>query len=1232
MTRSSVTAVKSWSDDVEDHPVQAFNADSSDSDEENRVLPTSSKKLSGQGEQSGARPAAGGAPIINEYKMRFVWTRLSQTFLGGLKLMLSSSAEDDDSKSSTKIPAYAWVIQIFLFILPLLVGAALSLIATYTALDAIYSRIIFGGVMGILQLVIQAASYRIQKKLDDDVSNARDVRAMLQEENVTEFDGWFGAHTFRFILPPTRGGFLAVCLHALFSGALCFSALGYLDRHGLEARLGRVFYLFYGTAWVSLCLAQYPLTASAPVDPNFFRTYDAIGLSKYTRAFYVTFISLIQVYALGNEGSGRVTLSGLAVAMDIIMLLFPLLWMMGSLPTVDALISWLGEQALLHLLGGSAASSDERMLTMLLAGAAHVTLIWVAWRDVGGNLAAIGVAAGGGLFLAMDIYPSRRGPRARNKVAPGPPSSAASESSNTNTSTTPRSANKGAELPTASSDWALKLIITLVAAAMIVTGIVLSGRVADLEGEFAAFFVDDIWRDATAEAVFAALLAGLYAVLVIGRELQRPYLLDVLRNPFFASPSDNAGKKGGGAFAVRVAPYLFRGAQACSRMVVLIFLILHFPGQQQPHVVNCILAARCFRRAWQHPCASSAELALYALVDAGTAWDPWDARAWGGYRPTFLVRIFFVGLAIDRAADGARKLACFVMLWREAAGSKHLTKAQRRWLPLFLPTSLLAIGIAAALAMPLLPLCGLPLLLLGFPRPRRCWQRITPTLASATLDASFYAQLAPQLLRALPTLASSGKLGQLAPGQFFLLRHGQLLVWLQVLETGTGYWQAAIKGLELQETSCHHVEAEQIDALFSSALAAPGRGQVRGWLNPYLGYTLKPRGTVPVTAYSDSRFQLTGILGTRENLRLQSDTFLRALIWLLHREHKDLRLPAEYKVDSKDDDDDDDAGSAAESSFPLEWFQHITSQDATPAIEARRKKRETMHSRAGFSRKMGGKGSFGGGLGGGGGGGLYDYLADSPSHGSSGGNSAQPASGTGAGEGGGKSGKGDAAIHEDDVTATERFVGVVLEVHAIIDGYGIRGNVEAAGESHVFSVYSGTLPKCSQAAWLEARPGLKSLAMRAYRLAHKLVYDHATLGPWDDDDELADSMEDLATRWHLGSLADESQRELWCQAMSAATPFMYALSYDEEEHVYSGMILSMREQQVPIGELNGEVVRAQWASTIMELLYFTNDDDERYSIQASPQLLRNLNVQSAEPPLGYSVYCTGPVNLRTCII
>ena len=64
-----------------------------------------------------------------------------------------------------------------------------------------------------------------------------------------------------------------------------------------------------------------------------------------------------------------------------------------------------------------------------------------------------------------------------------------------------------------------------------------------------------------------------------------------------------------------------------------------------------------------------------------------------------------------------------------------------------------------------------------------------------------------------------------------------------------------------------------------------------------------------------------------------------------------------------------------------------------------------------------------------------------------------------------------------------------------------------------------------------------------------------------------------------------------------------------------------------MGTLNKELVRAQWANLSLELLYMTNDDEERYSIQAHATILRNLTVQAADPPLGYPIFSSEPITI-----
>ncbi len=66
--------------------------------------------------------------------------------------------------------------------------------------------------------------------------------------------------------------------------------------------------------------------------------------------------------------------------------------------------------------------------------------------------------------------------------------------------------------------------------------------------------------------------------------------------------------------------------------------------------------------------------------------------------------------------------------------------------------------------------------------------------------------------------------------------------------------------------------------------------------------------------------------------------------------------------------------------------------------------------------------------------------------------------------------------------------------------------------------------------------------------------------------------------------------------------------------------MSLQQIKSPLARLNSEIIKSIWSGLNLELLYMTNDDDERYSIQAHPYMLRNLTIQSSEPPLGYSIY------------
>ena len=124
--------------------------------------------------------------------------------------------------------------------------------------------------------------------------------------------------------------------------------------------------------------------------------------------------------------------------------------------------------------------------------------------------------------------------------------------------------------------------------------------------------------------------------------------------------------------------------------------------------------------------------------------------------------------------------------------------------------------------------------------------------------------------------------GDVHTGNHYLLRYQDRLVWLQILEQGLGYVKISIKGLELQETSCHTIEATHIDDIIEEAFEIPERSCVNVcmWYRHPLS-VIRPCGTVFVRTYSDAKNQLTGVIDSPDVLRLVSSGFASTLIWVL---------------------------------------------------------------------------------------------------------------------------------------------------------------------------------------------------------------------------------------------------------------------------------------------------------------------------------------------------------------
>lgn len=665
-----------------------------------------------------------------------------------------------------------------------------------------------------------------------------------------------------------------------------------------------------------------------------------------------------------------------------------------------------------------------------------------------------------------------------------------------------------------------------------------------------------------------------------------------------------------------------------------------------------------------------------------------------------------VGLLIDRLTQFLAKLkftlTVLVTSWtekkqrRQSAGTLLAVNAT------LCPLLLAVVTLSALLSAPLLPLFTLPIFLVGFPRPQRSWPGPVGT-ACPCPDSIFYQQMSGSLASALRTAFARGSLGSLAPGSHFLGRFQDRMVWIMILERGYGYCTVNIKGLELQETSCHTVEARRVDEVFEAAFERPERLGFTQGFNMHWGNALTPCAALSVRVYSDARNVLSGIIDSHDNLRKLQDDFLKALVWLLLRycvqKHKGFLWSSEEGsgVGGRKSQSSQLAQTTCnqppeavivesnvsslrfrQDSSSLTSFGDWSDEDDLfgPQPARRTVALVTAEAQPGHTALQTGA-SLPGSV-------EMDSLFENMAL-----SALQPLQPLGLGIGMpavdkgrnpevfrespgslpqlnfscpqselfnlptgwrtapllptrllqlrplfpedwfrfalGRFGPAVQGETSEDMTKALKEDEALKELYAQVSLsclISLGAETAFTSPSYVYRLYCGDIPWTEGLDWLSSSKELYQLALRAFRFSFKLLFDQASLGPIESPEELFGTLEEYERNWYIGLVTEKG----WHDSVLQEKPFLFSLGHDLAMGTYTGRVLSLQEQLVQVGRLNGEGVRGQWANLSWELLYATNDDEERYSIQAHPFMLRNLTVQAADPPLGYPIYSSAPLH------
>ena len=268
---------------------------------------------------------------------------------------------------------------------------------------------------------------------------------------------------------------------------------------------------------------------------------------------------------------------------------------------------------------------------------------------------------------------------------------------------------------------------------------------------------------------------------------------------------------------------------------------------------------------------------LLVWIDLGSTW--WNEIGVGA-------QLMLISIITDRLNEVLTKMkfmfTVFITSWTEAKQRHSATVPTIITSLIFSPLVLAIVAISVALSAPLTPLFCFPIFFVGFPRPKRMWPSLAAQISNGSEGSVFYQQLVPKICTELQSTIASGNV--LTKSDFLLVRYQDRLLVVHVLERGYKYCTVIGRGLELQETSCHTVEATKVDDIFEDVFTKD-RTSACGF-NPYPLHTLTPLNCLVVETYSDAHNVLTGVIDQPENLERQSTNFMKCLVWVLLNHQK----------------------------------------------------------------------------------------------------------------------------------------------------------------------------------------------------------------------------------------------------------------------------------------------------------------------------------------------------------
>lgn len=312
---------------------------------------------------------ANNVPLVSAYKTNFITRRLIQTFFGGLRFDTPAPATSDtlsigkqasvnaisildDEEQTVPLTFSRLIAQLIAFSWPIAIAA------TVTTLSVLYSPSnpkVGAGLGALMAFLIMVSIHGLLK-----LKSNRVVLPVSDGNHKPVFNNKLLLQVFPI---GHRKSPLTILLHSCISAFMIGGAVEYLQPKANHWDISSSSLLILG--WFSVTLAQYSLTVQPPPEPA---TYDAAeltqptGLSPLNRPVHIIVIFIIHIFIDIYSSDSQLAHNSLL----IILAMFPVLWFIGFLPPIDALIHWSLERINLIFFGGGSKTSIFSLLVSIL--------------------------------------------------------------------------------------------------------------------------------------------------------------------------------------------------------------------------------------------------------------------------------------------------------------------------------------------------------------------------------------------------------------------------------------------------------------------------------------------------------------------------------------------------------------------------------------------------------------------------------------------------------------------------------------------------------------------------------------------------------------------------------------------------------------------------------------------------------------------------------------------------